>query len=107
MKELPDLKQLTDEAKDALIALLWEELKKLQQGPPKKPKKTAKNSSVPPAQGFKPNLKSEQKKGKRTASLGRTGGGRPLHESPDHFVKAELTHCDACLVVQESILLRR
>ena len=59
MKELPDLKQLTDEAKDALIALLWEELKKLQQGPPKKPKKTAKNSSVPPAQGFKPNLKSE------------------------------------------------
>ena len=64
MKELPDLKQLTDEAKDALIVVLWEELEKLQQGHPKKPKKTANNSSVPPAQGFKPNLKSEQKAGK-------------------------------------------
>ena len=96
MKELPDLKQLTDEAKDALIVVLWEELQKMQQGQTKKPKKTAKNSSVPPSQGFKPNLKSEQKEGKRTASLGRTGGGRPLHENPDHFVKAELTNCDAC-----------
>ena len=96
MRELPDLKQLTDEAKDALITVLWEELKKLQPGDPKKPKKTAKNSSVPPAQGFKPNLKSEQKEGKRTASLERTGGGRPSHKNPDQFVKAELIHCDAC-----------
>jgi transposase len=31
MKELPDLKQLSGEAKDALIVLLWEELQKLQQ----------------------------------------------------------------------------
>ena len=96
MNALPNLKQFTDEAKDALIVVLWEELQKLQQGQTKKPKKTAKNSSVPPAQGFKPNLKLEQKEGKRTASLGRTGGGRPLHEHPDHVVKAELTHCDAC-----------
>ena len=44
MKELPDLKQLTDEAKDALIVVLWEELEKLQQGHPKKSKKTANNS---------------------------------------------------------------
>jgi hypothetical protein len=29
MTELPDLKQLTDEAKDALIVVLWEELPKL------------------------------------------------------------------------------
>ena len=96
MKSLPDLKQLTDEAKDALIVVLWEELQKLQQGQTKKPKKTAKNSSVPPAQGFKPNLKSDSKEGKRTKSLGRTGGGRPLHEHPDPFVKAELTHCNDC-----------
>ena len=89
MKELPDLKQLTDEAKDALIVVLWEELEKLQKGHLKKPKKTAKNSSVPPAQGFKPNLKSKQKEGKRTASLGRTGGGRPLHENPDYVVALE------------------
>ena len=32
----------------------------------------------------------------RTISLGRTGGGRPLHGNPDHFVKAELTHGEAC-----------
>ena len=69
MRELPDLKQLTDEAKDALITVLWEELQKLQQGHPKKPKKTAKNSSVPPSQGFKPNLKSDPKEGNRTYAL--------------------------------------
>ena len=49
MKALPDLKQLTDEAKDTLIVVLWEELQKLEQGQPKKPKKTAKNLSVSPA----------------------------------------------------------
>jgi len=38
MTELPDLKQLTDEAKDVLILRLWEELQKLQK---KKPKKTS------------------------------------------------------------------
>ena len=27
--------------------------------------------------------------------MGRSGG-RPLHETPDHFVKAKLTHCEAC-----------
>ena len=59
MKELRDLKQLTEEAKDALIVVLWEELQKIQQGQTKKPKKTAKNSSIPPSQGFKPNFKSE------------------------------------------------
>ena len=71
MKELPDLKQLTDEAKDALIVMLWEELEKLQKGHLKKPKKTAKNSRVPPAQGFKPNLKSEQKEPSPSPDVGR------------------------------------
>lgn len=50
MKDLPDLKQLTDEAKDALIVSLWEELKKLRH---KKPKKTSKNSSLPPLKASK------------------------------------------------------
>ena len=76
MKALPDLEQLTDEAKDALIVVLWEELQKLQQGQTKKPK----NSSVPPAQGFKPNLKLEQKEEKRTASLGRSGDGGSISQ---------------------------
>ena len=53
MKELPNLKELTDEAKEALIVKLWEELQKLQKQLEKKPKKTSKNSSLPPAKGFK------------------------------------------------------
>jgi transposase len=57
MPELPDLKQLTDEAKDALILALWEELQKLQK---KKPKKTSKNSSLPPAKGFKAQTKGNE-----------------------------------------------
>ncbi len=44
MKELPNLKDLTDEATEALIMKLWEELQKLQKQLEKKPKKTAKNS---------------------------------------------------------------
>ncbi|MGH2412505.1 MAG: hypothetical protein ACRDEA_02175 [Microcystaceae cyanobacterium] len=82
MRELPDLKQLTEEAKDALILALWEELQKLRK---KKPKKTSKNSSLPPAKGFKAQVKCEEKEsqGKRKGSLGREGGGRPLSENPD------------------------
>ena len=96
MKELPDLKQLTDEAKDALIVLLWEEIQKLQKSQQKKPKKTVSNSSVPPSQGFKPEIKTDKKEGKRSGSLGRVGGGRRLHENPDQIIKAELTSCAAC-----------
>lgn len=58
MTALPDLKQLTNEAKDGLILALWEELQKLQK---KKPKKTSKNSSLPPAKGFKAEVKREEK----------------------------------------------
>jgi hypothetical protein len=50
MTELSDLTQLTDEAKDALILALGEELQKLQN---KKPKKTSKNSSLPPPKASK------------------------------------------------------
>jgi transposase len=95
MTELPDLKQLTDEAKDALIVSLWEELQKLRQ---KKPKKTSKNSSLPPAKGFKPEVKVDKREtqGKREASLGREGGGRPLSEHPDQTIKAIVKSCSSC-----------
>jgi len=96
MKELPDLKQLTDEAKDALIVLLWEEIQKLQKSQQKKPKKIVSNSSIAPSQGFKPEIKTDKKEGKRSGSLGRVGGGRRLHENPDQIIKAELTSCAAC-----------
>jgi transposase len=95
MKELPDLRQLTDEAKDALIVALWEELQKLRH---KKPKKTSKNSSLPPAKGFKTEVKQEKKEtqGKRAASIGRAGGGRGLSETPDQTIKATVKSCQNC-----------
>jgi transposase len=100
MKDLPDLKALTPEAKDALIELLWEELQKLRQAPEKRPKKTAKNSSLPPSQGFKPSqqpkLKPSESSVQRAASLGRAGGGRPLSEHPDHLVQAHVPNCLDC-----------
>jgi len=95
MKELLDLEQLTDEAKDALIVTLWEELQKLRQ---KKPKKTSKNSSLSPAKGFKAEVKQEEKEnqGKREASLGRAGGGRSLSENSDQSIKATVKSCQSC-----------
>jgi transposase len=53
MIELPDLKTMSDEAKDALIATLWEELQKLRQAGSKKKK----SSGLPPSQGFRPQTK--------------------------------------------------
>ena len=84
MTELPDLKQLTSEAKDALIESLWEENQKLRKATAKRPKKTSKNSSLPPSQGFKSSVEANPKPAKlgvkRGGSLGREGGGRPLSE---------------------------
>jgi transposase len=98
MAELPDLKNLTEEAKDALIAELWKELQKLRQQLEKKPKKTSRNSSLPPARGFKAEIKSQEEnsEGKRTGSLGREGGGRILSENPDQIIQATLTNCREC-----------
>ena len=95
MTELPDLKQLSNEAKDALILTLWEELQKLQQ---KRPKKTSKNSSLPPAKGFKAEVKSEDKESGKTreGSLGREGGGRPLSEHPDQIIESTIKTCSGC-----------
>ncbi len=100
MTELPDLKQLTPEAKDALIESLWEEIQKLRKSLEKRPQKTSKNSSLPPSQGFKSSLKSTsqspQSSSPRDGSLGRAGGGRPLSEQPDRIVKAHLQQCGDC-----------
>lgn len=103
MTELPDLKQLSDEAKDALIVALWEELQKLRQ---KKPKKTSKNSSLPPAKGFKAEVKGDEQEiqVKREASVGRAGGGRPLSENPDQTIKASVKSCQNCgTEIEESL----
>jgi transposase len=100
MTELPDLKRLTPEAKDALIESLWEEVQKLRKGQEKRPKKTSRNSSLPPSQGFKPSQKPASKPSEwsvqRAGSLGRVGGGRPLSEQPDQIVQARLHQCEDC-----------
>ena len=95
MTELPYLKQLTDEAKDSLILTLWEALKKLQK---KRPKKTSKNSSLPPAKGFKAQTKGNAKESaqKQAGSLGREGGGQTLSEKPDQITKATLRTGQEC-----------
>ena len=98
MEELPDIKQLDVEAKDALIVVLWEEVQKLRLQLVKKPKKTSKNSSLPPAKGFKAQVKSKDKvsKVKRAGSIGREGGGRPLSEHPDQTITAKINSCQGC-----------
>jgi transposase len=98
MKELPNLKELTAEAKDALIVELWEKIQKLEKQLEKKPKKTWHNSSLPPAQGFKANVKTEEKVSdeQRSKSIGREGGGRQLSEAPDQIIKATVKSCAGC-----------
>jgi transposase len=72
----------------------------LRQVPQKRPKKTSKNSSLPPSQGFKPSQKPVSKPSEssvqRAGSLGRAGGGRALSEQPDQIVQARLQQCEDC-----------
>ena len=80
---------------NAFILALWEELQKLQK---KRPQKTSKNSSLPPAKGFKAEVKSEAQAGEhqREGSLGREGGGRRFSEHPDQIIEANVKSCQAC-----------
>lgn len=102
MKELPPLSGLNHEEKDALIEALWKELQalreKVEKLERKKVKKTSRNSSLPPAKGFKSNRKTAKDTGsvRREASVGRSGGGRELSLSPDQVVVARAKHCPHC-----------
>lgn len=100
MKELPDLKQLSNEEKDTLIEGVWEELVKLReqvqqlQAEQKKPKKTSKNSSLPPAKGFKANVETSLQPSKaREQQVAHRLGGRQLTAQPDQIVVAKATVC--------------
>ncbi|HEY9626946.1 MAG TPA: hypothetical protein V6C84_06570 [Coleofasciculaceae cyanobacterium] len=59
MKELPPLDGLSHAEKGALIQGLWQELQRLraevEKLKQKRMKKTARNSSLPPSKGLKPN----------------------------------------------------
>jgi transposase len=60
------------------------------------PPKTPDNSSLPPSRGAKAN-KPERPRGlRREASVGRVGGGRPLHPDPDRIVEAWAKQCPHC-----------
>ncbi|KAM3094457.1 IS66 family transposase [Phormidesmis sp. 146-35] len=100
MDKLPNLKELSSEAKDALIEQLWEKVEALQrqiESRDKPPKKTAQNSSLPSSKGFKANVQPVSGQGvKRQASVGRVGGGRKLHPDPDQVIVAKLKRCPVC-----------
>ncbi len=103
MDQLPSLDQLSERQKDALIQVLWAEVQILKAqvaelaAKLQAPKKDAHNSSVPPSKtpkASKPDGKA--RKGRRKASLGRAGGGRPLHPDPDQTVIAQVNVCPHC-----------
>lgn len=101
MKDLPPLEGLSSEEKDALIRELWQALQALRAEAEtrkrKGVKKTSRNSSLPPAKGFKPNSEgSKPNQSQRTASVGRAGGGRDLSASPDQVVVAHVNRCPHC-----------
>jgi transposase len=98
-KELPQLEKMSNEAKDDLIRELWKEIERLRSKVKeleKKPvKKTSKNSSVPPSQGFKAN-QTEEKKKEKIQKKTHQEGGRELNPSPDQIVIAKAKTCPHC-----------
>lgn len=124
MTELPDLKPLSHDEKDALIRALWAQVQALTRqvevltarvaelearlaAPPKTPD----NSSLPPSAGQKASRGEKPKRsGPRQGSLGRKGGGRALVESPDETVIARpvrCAHCQAALAEADQKLAGR
>ena len=96
MTPAPDLSQLTEAEKDALILALWARVAELEarlDAPPKTPS----NSSLPPSKGHKANRpERERRAGPRQGGPGRAGGGRPLAEEPDQVVIAKAAACAHC-----------
>lgn len=103
MDELPALERLSEPEKDALIAALWAEVQGLKarlaalEAKPHEPRKDAHNSSVPPSRTLKANRSPGPRMGtRREASVGRVGGGRPLHPAPDQVIIAQAKACPHC-----------
>ena len=103
MDKLPELERLSESEKDALMTALWAEVQCLKAqlavlaAKPPEPRKDAHNSSVPPSQTPKPNLPSGTRtRTRREASVGRAGGGRPLHPEPDQVIIAQAKICPHC-----------
>ena len=103
MDKLPALERLSEQEKDALIIALWGEVQRLQtriaelEAKLQEPVKDARNSSVPPSQTRKANIATRPPQGiRREASVGRAGGGRPLHPDPDQVIVAKAKICPHC-----------
>ena len=103
MTDLPDLRPLSHEQKDALILALWALVQALTarvgelEAKLGVPPKTPDNSSVPPSRGNKPNRPEKAaRRGVRPGSLGRAGGGRGLVADPDEVVTARPLRCAQC-----------
>ena len=97
MESLPDLAQCSEQEKEALIVALWAEVQRLRarlatfEAKQQEPVKDAHNSSVPPSRTHKTNVPPGPRTGMhRAASVGRAGGGRPLHPDPDQEVSESL-----------------
>jgi transposase len=100
MDTLPALEGLSEQDKDALIVALWAEVQRLHtrvaelEAKRREPVKDATNSSVPPSRTRKANRPpSPPKETRREASVGRAGGGRPLHPNPDQVIIAKANVC--------------
>jgi transposase len=103
MDKRPELERLSEPEKDALILALWAEVQRLQsrlaalEATSHEARKDAHNSRVPPAQTPKANLSTGPHTGRRReASIGRAGGGRPLHPNPDQVMIAQAKTCPHC-----------
>ena len=103
MDTLPELPRLSEQAKDALIAALWAEVQRLRarvadlEATLHAPVKDARNSSVPSSKTRKATPPPRPPTGpRREASVGRAGGGRPLHPAPDQVVVAQAKCCPHC-----------
>ena len=103
MDKLPALERLSEQEKDALIIALWAEVQRLQtrvaelEAKRQEPVKDARNSSVPPSHTRKANAPARAPQGtRREASVGRAGGGRPLHPDPDQVITAKAKVCPHC-----------
>jgi hypothetical protein len=117
MTQLPDLQHLSHAEKDALIWVLWSQVRSLTarvaalEEKLNEPSKTPDNSSLPPSKGQKPNCPAKAKRvGPRKGSLGRKGGGRPLALCPDETVTAKApccAHCQAVLTEADQVLQGR
>jgi transposase len=100
METLPALDRLAAADKDALIVALWAEIQRLRarvaelEATPPEPVKDARNSSGPPSHTPKANTPPRPPQGtRREASVGRAGGGRPLHPNPDQVIIAKVKGC--------------